>query len=90
MTALMMLDTGTYLPLSQLISSFQQKTYIQKKGSYRVGICMALNGPGIWYGRMQPYLNEIELHEHYYIQGPSGCQGEAIQLCAVMGKWMIT
>jgi hypothetical protein len=36
---------------------------------------------------MQPYLNEIELHEHYYIQGPSGCQGEAMQLCAVVGNY---
>ncbi|XP_060578920.1 uncharacterized protein LOC132735904 isoform X2 [Ruditapes philippinarum] len=83
-TALMMLDTGTYVTLSEIFKSFQQRSYIQKKGPYRIGICLALSGPSIWYGRMQPYLNEIELHEHYYIQGPSGCQGEAMQLCAVV------
>lgn len=84
----MMLDTGTYLPLSEIFKSFQQRSYIQKKGPYRVGICLAISGHSIWYGRLQPYLNEIELHEHYYIQGPSGCQGEAIQLCAVIGMYI--
>ncbi|XP_052234389.1 uncharacterized protein LOC127846943 isoform X4 [Dreissena polymorpha] len=84
LTALMMLDTGIYVSLAQIFQKFQQKTYIQKKGPYRVGICLALCGPCTWYGRVQPYLNEIELQEHYYIQGPSGCQGEAIQLCSVI------
>ncbi|KAH3888529.1 hypothetical protein DPMN_012565 [Dreissena polymorpha] len=83
----MMLDTGIYVSLAQIFQKFQQKTYIQKKGPYRVGICLALCGPCTWYGRVQPYLNEIELQEHYYIQGPSGCQGEAIQLCSVIGKF---
>ena len=86
LTALMMLDTAAYTEISKIIQNFQQKNFIQKKGAYRVGICLALSGPSIWYGRMQPYLNEIELHEHYYIQGPVGCEGEAIQLCAVIGK----
>ena len=81
-----MLDTGAYTEMSKIIHNFQQKNFIQKKGAYRVGICLALSGPSIWYGRMQPYLNEIELHEHYYIQGPQGCEGEAIQLCAVIGN----
>ena len=81
----MMLDTGTYATLAPVLQSFQQRSYIQKKGPYRVGICLALSGPCIWYGRLQPYLNAIDLHEHYYIQGPSGCQGEAMQLCAVIG-----
>lgn len=83
-TSLMMLDTGTYISLSKIFQSFQQRSYVQKKGPYRVGICLALSGPCVWYGRVQPYLNEIELHEHYYIQGPSGCHGEAIQLCAMI------
>ncbi|XP_052797406.1 uncharacterized protein LOC128229669 [Mya arenaria] len=81
--AMQMLDTGSYTDLAdlpQVFAKLQQKSYIQKKGPYRVGICLALSGPGVWYGRMQPYLTEIEFHEHYYIQGPSGCSGEAIQL----------
>ncbi|XP_052800800.1 uncharacterized protein LOC128231721 isoform X2 [Mya arenaria] len=84
LTSLMMLDTGIYIPLAQIFQKFQQKSYIQKKGPYRVGICLALSGPGVYYGRVQPYLTEIEFHEHYYIQGPSGCSGEAIQLCSVI------
>jgi hypothetical protein len=53
--------------------------------SLKAGICLALSGPSILYGKMQPYLNEVELHEHYYIQGPPGCSGDAIQLFALMG-----
>lgn len=48
-------------------------------------MCLAISGPTILYGKMQPYLNEVELHEHCYIQGPPGCQGEAIQLFANIG-----
>jgi len=47
---------------------------------------MAISGPTILYGKMQPYLNEVELHEHIYIKGPPGCQGEATQLFASIGK----
>ncbi|WAR03612.1 hypothetical protein MAR_010170 [Mya arenaria] len=45
LTSLMMLDTGIYIPLAQIFQKFQQKSYIQKKGPYRVGICLALSGP---------------------------------------------
>ena len=38
---------------------------------------------------MQPYLNEVELHEHCYIMGPPGCQGEAIQLFAMISEYSI-
>lgn len=81
-----MVATGIYSTLSNIMKQLQQEVYIQKKGLYRVGICLAVCGPCIWYGRLQPYLNEIELHEHYYVHGPSGCQGEAIELCAQIGN----
>ena len=74
--------------LGRIFSIMGQKSYIQKKGPYRVGICLALSGSAIWYGRVQPYLNEIEFHEHYYIQGPSGCQGETIELCGDIGMFI--
>ncbi|XP_021373136.1 uncharacterized protein LOC110463111 isoform X2 [Mizuhopecten yessoensis] len=83
-SALAVLDTGAYVPLTETLKVFEQQSYIQRKGAYRVAICMAMCGPGILYGKMQPYLNEIELHEHIYIQGPPGCQGEAIQLFALI------
>ncbi|XP_052234437.1 uncharacterized protein LOC127846992 isoform X4 [Dreissena polymorpha] len=81
-TALTLIDTGVITSILQVLQLMQQEVYIQKKGPYRVGICLALCGPCTWYGRVQPYLNKIELQEHYYIQGPSGCHGEAIQLFA--------
>ncbi|XP_069135817.1 uncharacterized protein [Argopecten irradians] len=83
-SALAILDTGAYVPLTETLKIFEQQSYIQRKGSYRVAICMAMCGPSILYGKMQPYLNEIELHEHIYIQGPPGCQGEAMQLFALI------
>ncbi|KAJ8312010.1 hypothetical protein KUTeg_009383 [Tegillarca granosa] len=81
-SAINLLDIGQFVPLSQFIQNFVQLNYIQRKGPYRVGLCLAISGPTILYGKMQPYLNEVELHEHCYIQGPPGCQGEAIQLFA--------
>jgi len=81
-----MVDTGIYSTLLSIAKTFQQDVYIQKKGPYRVGICLGLYGPCIWYGRMAPYLHEIELHEHYFIHGPPGCHEQAIQLCALIGK----
>ncbi|XP_061197779.1 uncharacterized protein LOC133205901 isoform X2 [Saccostrea echinata] len=83
-SALRVLDTVAFLPLGQIIQLFVQQNYIQRKGAYRAGICLALSGPSILYGKMQPFLNEVELHEHYYIQGPPGCSGDAIQLFALM------
>nr|XP_022340995.1 uncharacterized protein LOC111135328 isoform X2 [Crassostrea virginica] len=83
-SALQVLDTLAFMPLGQIIQMFVQQNYIQRKGAYRAGICLALSGPSILYGKMQPFLNEVELHEHYYIQGPPGCAGDAIQLFAMM------
>ncbi|KAL9981805.1 hypothetical protein ACROYT_G010558 [Oculina patagonica] len=39
---------------------------------------MALCGFGPLYGRMAPYLHEIDLEEHYFIQGPSHARTEVI------------
>ncbi|XP_033747832.1 uncharacterized protein LOC117332879 [Pecten maximus] len=79
-TALIVLDTGAYVPLSEVIKSFQQTKFTHIKGPYRVAICMALSGSSILYGKMQQYLNEIELHEHIYIQGPRGHQRNVINM----------
>ncbi|KAM7441542.1 hypothetical protein ABFA07_009426 [Porites harrisoni] len=38
----------------------------------------ALSGFGPLYGRMMPYLHEVELEEHYFIQGPRVARSEAI------------
>ncbi|XP_060071034.1 uncharacterized protein LOC132550950 [Ylistrum balloti] len=79
-TALIVLDTGVYVPLSEAIKAFQQTQFTHTKGPYRVAICMALSGSSILYGKMQPYLNEIELHEHIYIQGPRGHERNAVNM----------
>ena len=47
---------------------------------------MALCGFGPLYGRMTPYLHEIDLEEHYFIQGPSHTRTEAILHFAKLGK----
>jgi len=47
---------------------------------------MALCGFAPLYGRMTPYLHEIDLEEHYFIQGPSHSRTEAILHFAKLGK----
>ena len=52
-------------------------------------MCGAVTGAALNYGKMDPYLDEVVLHEHCYIRGPDGCHGEAIQLYAKVGKWKL-
>jgi len=47
---------------------------------------MALCGFAPVYGRMTPYLHEIDLEEHYFIQGPSHSRTEVILHFAKLGK----
>ncbi|RUS74642.1 hypothetical protein EGW08_017596, partial [Elysia chlorotica] len=84
-TSVALLDPGAYAPLAQVIrDQLTNKAYIHRKGPYRIGICLGVTGPSALYGKMWPYLSLLELHEHYYIQGPSGCETDAAQLFAVM------
>ncbi|XP_012938073.2 uncharacterized protein LOC101862797 [Aplysia californica] len=84
-TAVAVLDPGAYVPVLQCVQDFLlNKAYIHRKGPYRIGICLGLTGPSALYGKMRPYLTQLDLDEHYYIQGPVGCQADAAQLFAVM------
>ena len=47
---------------------------------------MALCGFAPLYGRMTPYLHQIDLEEHYFIQGPSHSRTEVILHFAKLGK----
>ena len=38
------------------------------------------------YGRMMPYLHDVDLEEHYFVQGPSQRKAEAIQHFAKLGE----
>ncbi|KAK3084141.1 hypothetical protein FSP39_008897 [Pinctada imbricata] len=80
-SSLAVFDPVTIQAVLQLVQDkFQQTDFVKNKGPYRVGICLALVGSCIWYGKMDPYLNEVELHEHIYIQGPTGGYGQALDL----------
>ncbi|XP_059149138.1 uncharacterized protein LOC131936245 isoform X2 [Physella acuta] len=84
-TAIALLDPGGYVPLLQCVQdNLINKAYLHRKGPYRIGLCLGVTGPAALYGKMQPYLTQLDLHEHYYIQGPVGCQTDAAQLFAVM------
>ncbi|CAL1528765.1 unnamed protein product [Lymnaea stagnalis] len=84
-TAIALLDAGGYLPILQCVQeNLMNKAYLQRKGPYRIGICVGITGPSALYGKMRPYLTQLDLHEHYYIQGPTGCEADAAQLFAVM------
>ncbi|CAG5123721.1 unnamed protein product, partial [Candidula unifasciata] len=84
-TAVALLDTEAYTTVLQCVQEYLvNKAYIHRKGPYRIGICLGVTGPAAFYGKMKPYLAQLDLHEHYYIQGPPGCETDAAQLFAVM------
>ncbi|XP_048252459.1 uncharacterized protein LOC124151887 [Haliotis rufescens] len=84
-SALAVLDIAAYVNLARLVQqNFSYKNYIHRKGPFRIGVCMGIVGSCLLYGQMQPYLNSITLEEHYYMQGPQGCESEALSLFAKM------
>ncbi|XP_046546586.1 uncharacterized protein LOC124256656 [Haliotis rubra] len=87
-SALTVLDIAAYVNLARLVQqNFSSKNYIHRKGPFRIGVCMGIVGPCLLYGQMQPYVNSVTLEEHYYMQGPQGCESEALNLFA---KWYTT
>ena len=50
-------------------------------------MCGSVNGDALNYGKLDPYLNEVVMHEHCYIRGPTGCQGDAVQLYTKIGMY---
>ena len=60
--------------------------YFAAAPSSQVAMCGAVCGDALHYGKMDPYVNEVVMHEHCYIRGPSGAHGEAIQLYAKIGQ----
>ncbi|XP_076434966.1 uncharacterized protein LOC143274879 isoform X2 [Babylonia areolata] len=79
--SLSMVDAGAFVPVLTRIEEYLvNKSYIHRKGPYRVGVCLGMSAPSSLYGKVMPYLHSVELQEHYYIQGPAGCQASATQL----------
>ncbi|ESO97729.1 hypothetical protein LOTGIDRAFT_152822 [Lottia gigantea] len=77
------LDADSFLPIAQIVAKhFIPRNYIQRKGPFRVGICPAITGNTVYYGKLQPYIREITIDEHYYIQGPTGCEDDVRELFA--------
>ena len=50
----------------------------------------AVSGHCTLYGAVDPYMRQIELHEHCYIKGPTGCVGEALPIYAQLGQCPFT
>ena len=55
---------------------------------FQVAMCGSVNGDALNYGKLDPYLNEVVMHEHCYIRGPTGCQGDAVQLYTKIGMYL--
>ncbi|XP_050409076.2 uncharacterized protein LOC126824019 [Patella vulgata] len=76
-------DPDAITSVAQIVAKhLTPRNYIQRKGPYRVGICPGISGNTVYYGKLQPYIIDITIEEHYYIQGPTGCEGEVRQLFA--------
>lgn len=53
----------------------------------QINVGTALSGPSILYGKTQPYLRTIDLHDHYYFQGPAEQKDMAVRVFANMGVY---
>ena len=74
-----------YITSSVINGKFSCNVYI----FWQIALSGAVNGPAMYYGKLDPYVTEVILHEHCYIRGPNGCHGEAIQLYSKISKSFI-
>ena len=82
------MDQAVYFDLVPRIEPFILTRFLQRRGQYRLAVCCAVSNFTPLYGKMDPYLKEINLQEYYYIRGPSGCQMEAMQIYSKTGLAM--
>ncbi|KAK2148606.1 hypothetical protein LSH36_489g01012 [Paralvinella palmiformis] len=71
-TAMTLLDQATFLKLAPIAEGFIQKEFKMRQGHYRIAICCAVSGFSTLFGKIDPYLRQLELHEHCYARGPEG------------------
>ncbi|XP_074641822.1 uncharacterized protein LOC141899427 isoform X2 [Tubulanus polymorphus] len=79
-SAMCILDTAAFFMLNQLVKPFDNRTFVQRKGRYKIAMTLALSSHTPLYGRMDPYLKQVDLHEHCYIKGPHGCAADAVAI----------
>ena len=55
----------------------------------QIAMTLAVSGHSILYGRVDPYLKALELHEHCYIKGPDRCETEGVSIYTQIGEFII-
>ncbi|XP_048752215.2 uncharacterized protein LOC125663853 isoform X2 [Ostrea edulis] len=84
LSSVYVLDTGGFAPIYEAIQPLIYDKTAERRKQFTISVSTAMSGPGILYGKTQPYLKKVDLHEHYYIQGPADQRDNAIQIFASM------
>ncbi|KAK2185352.1 hypothetical protein NP493_239g03014 [Ridgeia piscesae] len=81
-SALSALDVTTFEKLLAIAETFRPIDTNRDVDVYKVGMSCAVSGHCTLYGVVDPYMRQIDLHEHCYITGPTGCVGDAFAVYA--------
>ncbi|XP_078338617.1 uncharacterized protein LOC111132219 isoform X2 [Crassostrea virginica] len=84
LSAVYILDNAGFVLISDAIQPLIQNRKAVKQKQFLINVGTALSGPSILYGKTQPYLRTIDLHDHYYFQGPAEQKDMAVQVFANM------
>ncbi|XP_061197839.1 uncharacterized protein LOC133205957 isoform X1 [Saccostrea echinata] len=82
LTSVYVLDSGGFAPTYEAIQPLIQDKKAERRKQFMVHVGTAMSGPSILYGKPQPYLKKIDLHDHYYLKGPADQREDAIQIFA--------
>ncbi|XP_022801392.1 uncharacterized protein LOC111339076 [Stylophora pistillata] len=79
-SAVAALDGRHYNTLRSTLHSLANKVSTRMTvAGFSTVVDLAVCGFSPIYGRMMPYLHDVDLEEHYFVQGPSHRKAEAIQ-----------
>lgn len=84
LSSVYILDNAGFISISEVVQPLIQSRKSEMRKQFLINVGTALSGPSILYGKAQPYLKTIDLHDHYYIQGPTEQKEEAVRVFANM------
>ncbi|PAA81648.1 hypothetical protein BOX15_Mlig004104g2, partial [Macrostomum lignano] len=79
-SSLYAIDTAAYFALSSFLFPLVHENFTEKRGVYRASVCTCTVGEVSTYGRLDPYLRQVQMADHVYIKGPVRCSREGMEL----------
>jgi hypothetical protein len=77
-SALSMIDSRHYMLVSKYAHLFSSNKTSTRIGNFEVTVDTAVSGFTPLYGPVSPYLLDVELHEHLYIECPESLEDELL------------